>query len=72
MVVLDIQYPQRQPKSLFGAPHSEILVQPTPTPYTLYSIYTNNDTYIRLLAALAAPLDTFGCLFPYHWTWDRE
>lgn len=38
----------------------------------LYTIYNNNDTYIRLLAALAAPLDTPGCLVPYHWTWNRE
>jgi hypothetical protein len=38
----------------------------------LYTIYINNDTYIRLLAALAAPLDTPGCLFSYHWTRNRE
>jgi hypothetical protein len=37
-----------------------------------YTIYTNNDTYIRFLAALAAPLDTLGCLVSYYWTWNRE
>ena len=60
------------PKVNFGAPHSEILVQPTPILYPPYSMYNKNDPYVRLLAALAAPFDTLGCLISHYWAWNSK
>lgn len=60
------------PQVDFGAPHSEILVLFAPILYRLYLMYSNNDTYVRLLAALAAPFDTLGYLVSHHWAWNSK